>query len=69
MTPAASSTSCGVHEQPLDFDLELATARSNENPVYYIQYAHARGASVYEAARRARTVASIARWACAASSV
>jgi arginyl-tRNA synthetase len=34
------------HEQPLDFDLELATARSNENPVYYIQYAHARGASV-----------------------
>jgi arginyl-tRNA synthetase len=34
------------HEQPLDFDLELATARTNENPVYYIQYAHARGASV-----------------------
>ena len=34
------------HEQPLDFDLELASARSNENPVYYIQYAHARGASV-----------------------
>jgi arginyl-tRNA synthetase len=34
------------HEQPLDFDLELASARTNENPVYYIQYAHARGASV-----------------------
>ncbi len=34
------------HEQPLDFDLELAKARSNENPVYYIQYAHARVASV-----------------------
>ncbi|MGH8275846.1 MAG: arginine--tRNA ligase, partial [Steroidobacteraceae bacterium] len=34
------------HEQPLDFDLELATSRSNENPVYYIQYAHARVASV-----------------------
>jgi arginyl-tRNA synthetase len=34
------------HDQPLDFDLELAKARSNENPVYYIQYAHARVASV-----------------------
>jgi len=34
------------HEQPLDFDLELATSRTNENPVYYIQYAYARGASV-----------------------
>ena len=34
------------NEQHLDFDLELATARSNDNPVYYIQYAHARVASV-----------------------
>jgi len=34
------------NDQHLDFDLELATARSNENPVYYIQYAHARVASV-----------------------
>ncbi len=34
------------HDQPLDFDLELAKARSNDNPVYYIQYAHARVASV-----------------------
>jgi arginyl-tRNA synthetase len=34
------------HEQPLDFDLELAKSKSNENPVYYIQYAHARIASV-----------------------
>lgn len=31
----------------LDFDLDLATSRSNENPVYYIQYAHARIYSVY----------------------
>jgi arginyl-tRNA synthetase len=30
------------HEQNLDFDLELATSRTNENPVYYVQYAHAR---------------------------
>ena len=34
------------HDQPLDFDLELAKSRSNENPVYYLQYAHARVASV-----------------------
>ncbi|HYP80367.1 MAG TPA: arginine--tRNA ligase [Steroidobacteraceae bacterium] len=34
------------HDQPLDFDLELARSRSNDNPVYYIQYAHARVASV-----------------------
>jgi arginyl-tRNA synthetase len=34
------------HEQPLDFDLELAKSRTNENPVYYIQYAHARVSSV-----------------------
>ncbi len=33
-------------EQHLDFDLELAASRSNENPVYYIQYAHARVCSV-----------------------
>lgn len=29
-------------EQHLDFDLDLATSKTNENPVYYIQYAHAR---------------------------
>jgi arginyl-tRNA synthetase len=35
------------NEQHLDFDLELAKSRSNENPVYYIQYAHARVRSVF----------------------
>ena len=35
------------HDQPLDFDLELAKSRSNDNPVYYIQYAHARICSVF----------------------
>lgn len=30
------------NDQHLDFDLKLARERSNENPVYYIQYAHAR---------------------------
>ncbi len=34
------------NDQPLDFDLELAKSKSNENPVFYIQYAHARVASV-----------------------
>ena len=33
-------------EQHLDFDLELATSTSNENPMYYVQYAHARICSV-----------------------
>ena len=33
-------------EQHLDFDLELAKSRSNDNPVYYVQYAHARISSV-----------------------
>ena len=34
-------------EQHLDFDLELAKSRSSENPVYYIQYAHARICSIF----------------------
>ena len=34
------------NDQHLDFDLELAKARSNENPVYYVQYAHARVSSL-----------------------
>ena len=34
------------HEQQLDFDLELAKSRTTDNPVFYIQYAHARVASV-----------------------
>jgi arginyl-tRNA synthetase len=35
-------------EQHLDFDLELAKSRSKDNPVYYIQYAHARICSVFK---------------------
>ena len=35
------------HDQHLDFDLDLAKSRSNENPVYYIQYAYARISSVF----------------------
>lgn len=36
-------------DQHLDFDMELAKSRTNENPVYYVQYAHARVCSVFEA--------------------
>jgi arginyl-tRNA synthetase len=36
-------------DQHLDFDLDLAKSQSNENPVYYIQYAHARICSVMSA--------------------
>tara|TARA_B100000959_G_scaffold35882_1_gene34429 strand:+ start:327 stop:2075 length:1749 start_codon:yes stop_codon:yes gene_type:complete len=34
-------------EQHMDFDLDLAKSRTNENPVFYIQYAHARICSVF----------------------
>jgi len=32
----------------LDFDLDLARSQSSENPVYYVQYAHARIASIFK---------------------
>jgi arginyl-tRNA synthetase len=35
-------------DQHLDFDLDLAKSQSNDNPVYYVQYAHARICSVLE---------------------
>lgn len=34
-------------DQHMDFDLDLAKSKSNENPVYYIQYAYARICSVF----------------------
>ena len=34
-------------DQHLDFDLDLAKSESNDNPVYYVQYAHARVCSVF----------------------
>lgn len=34
------------HTSSIDFDIELAKKQSNENPVYYVQYAHARIASI-----------------------
>ncbi len=38
-------------DQPLTFDLELAKKQSNDNPVYYVQYGHARIASVLRRAQ------------------
>ena len=40
-------------DSQLDFDLDLAKSQSNENPVYYIQYAHARIASIFRQAKEA----------------
>ncbi len=35
------------NDQHLDFDLDIATSESKDNPVYYVQYAHARVAQVF----------------------
>ncbi|MGQ0503534.1 MAG: arginine--tRNA ligase [Panacagrimonas sp.] len=35
------------HDQHLEFDIELARSQSNDNPVFYVQYAHARICSVF----------------------
>jgi arginyl-tRNA synthetase len=37
-------------DSQLDFDLDLAKKKSNDNPVYYIQYAHARICSIFRQA-------------------
>ncbi len=39
-------------ESHLDFDIDLARLQSNENPVYYVQYAHARIASIFRQANQ-----------------
>jgi arginyl-tRNA synthetase len=38
-------------DSPLDFDLELAKQKTNDNPVYYVQYVHARISSILRKAR------------------
>ena len=38
------------YDSPLDFDLELAKKKTNDNPVYYVQYVHARIASIHRKA-------------------
>ncbi len=39
------------HDTPLDFDIDLALSAKNENPVYYVQYAHARLCSILDKAK------------------
>jgi arginyl-tRNA synthetase len=46
------------HETTVDLDLELARSQSSENPVYYVQYAHARIASILRKAGAAAEAAS-----------
>jgi len=49
-------------DQHMDFDLELAKSQSNDNPVYYVQYAHARVRSVFkQAAERGVDLAGLDR--------
>ncbi len=53
------------HDRTLDLDLDLARRQSAENPVYYVQYAHARIASILrrvESARLAGALAPDADW-------
>src|SRR3990167_1740540 len=38
------------HDSPLEFDLAVATRQSSDNPVFYVQYAHARVASLFKTA-------------------
>jgi arginyl-tRNA synthetase len=42
------------HDQPIDIDIDLAAERSQKNPVYYVQYAHARIAGILRNAGDAR---------------
>ncbi|WP_456396439.1 arginine--tRNA ligase [Desulfurobacterium sp.] len=39
------------HDTPLDFDIDLALSEKSENPVYYVQYAHARISSILDKAK------------------
>ena len=43
-------------DSQLDFDLDLAKKKSNDNPVYYIQYAHARISSIFRQAKETHLV-------------
>jgi len=49
-------------EQHLDFDLELAKSQTSDNPVYYVQYAHARISSVFREARDKGFIANSTQW-------
>ena len=47
------------HDTMIDLDLDLAREQSNENPVYYVQYAHARIASILKKARAPQVAAAL----------
>jgi arginyl-tRNA synthetase len=49
------------HESPLDFDLELAKKKTNDNPVYYVQYVHARISSILRKAEKEKWIKDVAR--------
>jgi arginyl-tRNA synthetase len=38
------------HDSPLDFDIDLVKRKDSDNPVYYVQYAHARACSIFKKA-------------------
>ncbi len=46
-------------EQHLDFDLDLATSQTKDNPVFYVQYAHARICSIFNKAKEQYTEESL----------
>ena len=48
------------HETTIDLDLDLARKQDPENPVYYVQYAHARIASILRNAEPGRVAAALA---------
>ncbi len=47
------------YDSPLDFDLELAKEKTNDNPVYYVQYVHARIASIIRKASETKGINSV----------
>jgi arginyl-tRNA synthetase len=53
-----------AHTSAIDFDIELAKKQSSENPVYYVQYAHARIASILRKAAEAglEPASNVAGW-------
>lgn len=47
------------YESPLDFDLEVAKQKTNDNPVYYVQYVHARISSIIRKAKNEKGITEI----------
>ncbi len=55
--PRATGSCVARTDQQVDFDIEVARQHSNDNPVYYVQYAHARICSILRKAAEARGLA------------